>query len=197
MQIKMKHFDMLLNEEGLTKTDIDYLKIVLYDINPKGRESVAIQVGWIFYYLSEKEGKYQLFVNELNDLALRLTDELQFSLNIHKEQRRFLKEHGMSEESSAFHQKIVCDRNVLSGNSFYMERTFVDDESDSGWFIGSLDDQLEQEYEAIYAHELLGKKPSLIPFLMAPYGTLIIIKENDIVSIVNENNEELVEHREI
>lgn len=195
MQIKMKHFEMMLNENGLKKADIDYFKYVFYDINPVGRNLVSIQIGWLFYYLIQKEGKYQLLVNDFNQPSLELTDELDFSLTIRRDQLQFLNRYRMYEESSIFHQKIVCDKDILNGNAFYMERAWVDDESDSGWFIGFLDEKQEVEYEAIYAYELLQKKPSVVPFLMAPIGTLIVIEEDVIKSVVNENNEELIEHR--
>jgi len=88
-----------------------------------------------------------------------------------------------------FCDKIVAAKNVLELDNIYLERTKGCEKGDSGWYIGPVNDEHNaEEYEALYAYELLKLRPSLIRVLTLPFEYLVIFEKDELKAVVNERN---------
>lgn len=70
----------------------------------------------------------------------------------------------------------------------------------SGWCLNEISQSEDgifsyvetDEYESIYAYQLLNMRPSLLKVLMLPYDYFIVFDGDDIVEILNENDESIL-----
>lgn len=193
LNIKLRHFEMKLLILKNTVSNKQLKQFVTYfeDLNPNNRESITIQIGWTLFVLKKEKDAYTLYSPDyLNNPFESLSNDVTLAIQIHFEQVKMLNLLNLLGESSTFNQKIVFQKGVFESADFYLERILTEGNDDSGWFVGFLDKE-EEEFEAIYAYELLTKKPDLLQLLLFPYESLIVVKNNTIIKILDKNDEEL------
>ncbi|PDY46429.1 immunity protein Imm33 domain-containing protein [Bacillus pseudomycoides] len=153
-------------------------------------DGFSIQVGWSIYFLDKREDGYHIIVHDYTKNPFEdMTDDLTISLWILLTQVSFLKPLTIEGELLRFCDKIVAAKNVLELDNIYLERTKGCEKGDSGWYIGPVNDEHNaEEYEALYAYELLKLRPSLIRVLTLPFEYLVIFEKDELKAVVNERN---------
>ncbi|PEI96413.1 hypothetical protein CN679_01370 [Bacillus pseudomycoides] len=153
-------------------------------------DGFSIQVGWSIYFLDKREEGYHIIVHDYTKNPFEdMTDDLTISLWILLTQVSFLKPLTIEGELLRFCDKIVAAKNVLELDNIYLERTKRCEKGDSGWYIGPVNDEHNaEEYEALYAYELLKLRPSLIRVLTLPFEYLVIFEKDELKAVVNERN---------
>ncbi|MDF2086308.1 immunity protein Imm33 domain-containing protein [Bacillus pseudomycoides] len=153
-------------------------------------DGFSIQVGWSIYFLDKREEGYHIIIHDYTKNPFEdMTDDLTISLWILLTQVSFLKPLTIEGELLRFCDKIVAAKNVLELDNIYLERTKGCEKGDSGWYIGPVNDEHNaEEYEALYAYELLKLRPSLIRVLTLPFEYLVIFEKDELKAVVNERN---------
>lgn len=171
------------------------------------QEGATIELGWSVLTLVDEDGKLVVcepdfaespFENAIADVTM--------TLHILAEQNYIISQTHTSETAQIprFDDTIVMQKGVLDETDIYLERDEASDDEDSGWFIGSLGNDDEDEtkeldaenLEAIYVYELLKTRPALLSVLGLPAGYVVVFTGDDIDSIVDENDNDVwnVEH---
>ncbi|EUJ17397.1 immunity protein Imm33 domain-containing protein [Listeria aquatica] len=60
-------------------------------------------------------------------------------------------------------------------------------------FVQKLEGERKEDLYAIYAYELLKKRPEFIQFLALPYDYMVILKNNNIEAVLNNKDENIWE----
>lgn len=166
---------------------IDQTKIV---------DGFSFQVAWATYFLEEKA--QDCFLIKTNDYTsnpfVQKTDDLTLALWVQLEQGHLLRKLNIEEgKATLFSDKLILDRGVLEQEDVYIQRTSEVESGDSGWFIGYLESERKEDLYAIYAYELLKKRPEFIQFLALPYNYMVIFKKDNIEAILNGKDENIWE----
>ena len=53
-----------------------------------------------------------------------------------------------------------------------------------------------EEYEMIYAYQLLSLRPSILSVLFLPYDYIVVFNDDECVEILDENNNSIIEFRD-
>ena len=80
--------------------------------------------------------------------------------------------------------KVVFNRIDQEQTRIYLERTDTGNKSDSGWFIGTVGENIT-EYQALPLEQLLDLRPDLKDILSLPPGYLVVINGEDVEAILN------------
>lgn len=207
---------MKLNELKKCTANINDKDIIFYHSNPNDivglfielltkedsqfhiiEDNKIIQIGWNFFVIKKAENKYQIFaVDYTNNPFKDVTDDLTLSLNILKEQLLMVKKTGMvSDDTTSFQDTVLVRKTALNSKNLYFLRQDNKNGKYSGWYMGDLNDSESSDntndYQNIYEYELLSLCPKAISIMNLPIGTLAVIADNEIVSIVDADNNEL------
>jgi hypothetical protein len=163
--------------------------------NGELKDGTKIQIGWSVLTLKEKDGGLDLIVYE-PDFAGNPLEELRegafFTLLVLAQQNSVLNKLKMEGVPALFYGKVVYAKGVLDQEKIYLERSRDVSKSDSGWYVGSVEDKSsEPELEAGYVYQLLQRRPETMSALTLPEGYLAIFTGNHIDAIVNEENQNI------
>ena len=89
--------------------------------------------------------------------------------------------------------KIICSKGVLNLDDIYLERTKGYEKGESGWFIGSLDENdKEEELEVFYIYEIIKLRPSIMQILSLPSGYMAVFNKENLVAIVDDDDNDIL-----
>jgi hypothetical protein len=153
---------------------------------------VKVEFGWSLLWLREDGDVLAVCEPDFEGDPMRdQVDDVTGTLSVLAAQSGVLSEYKVAEPvPTRFDQKIVVAKGVLDLDRVYLERT-APQPGDSGWYIGPVDegDQVdesaspEDRYDAILAHELLGRRPALVTVLSLPLGALVVFDGDEIVHV--------------
>lgn len=109
-----------------------------------------------------------------------------------------LQKYRINGDSIRFNDEIAVAKGSIDKPKICMQR--FRELGGSGWCLneisqsedGSFSNVETDEYESIYAYQLLSLRPSLLKVLMLPYDYFIVFEDDDIVEILNENDESIL-----
>ena len=163
----------------------------------KIKDGYKIQVGFSLFILRKNaDNSYTILVPDYTKNPFEdTTEDLTLALGIQFEQLDILNSYKISATDVRFDDKIVVAKNALNSEHLTMQR-FADLDG-SGWCIyavatdenGTLVSTKAEGYESCYAFQLLRLRYSLVKLLPLPYNYMAIIKGDEILDILNENNE--------
>ena len=70
----------------------------------------------------------------------------------------------------------------------FLERIDVKSREDSGWFVGSVDENEASKYEAVRAVDLLRLRPDWDEVLSLPSGFLVALSGTSIEAVLDDQN---------
>ncbi len=155
------------------------------------KDGVRFQIGGCFLSLR------RLAFNELAVCAPDVdadpfrdeTADLSISLRTLIGQMRFTQELGVEPIATSFQDKIVLDEGCLESADLFMIRSAPTD-GDSGWFLGRQGPrESAPPMEAIFAFELMKRRPELAPAMVLPAGFLVMVNARGILSVVDEQGQ--------
>lgn len=156
------------------------------------KDDSKIQVGFTIYTFKEENGKIKVLAPDYTKDPMKDTIEnLSLSFIIHIQQNSILKKIDVQGEKIAFDDKIVILKEVRESSDIYLERAKEYEKGDSGWYIGVIENNrakapsYKDEYESIYAFEVLKFRPDFAQLLSLPKGYLIAIIDNEIKEITD------------
>lgn len=160
------------------------------------RDGFKIQAGFTMYLFKEVDGEIKVLAPDYSKNPMKdTTDNLSLSLILQLQQNSILKKLKIDGEQIAFDDKIVMLKEAKNSDNIYLERAKEYTKGDSGWYIGVIDNDKAkapddaEEYESIYAYEVLRFRPDFIQLLALPKGYLVAIIDNEIKEISDgENN---------
>jgi hypothetical protein len=119
-------------------------------------------------------------------------------LTLEREQNKLIKKLGITPLYSELNDKIVIKKGVFDVENIYMARTTEPLDGDSGWYIGDVnipknfDPNDKNNFEAIYVVDLLTLRQSLAKYTMLPVGYMVIVNGDELVSICDEKNKQVL-----
>ena len=163
------------------------------DIN-KFTDNYKIQIGCIIYILKEKEGEFIVFSSDFSkNPVYDITDDLTIPLWIQLEQGILLNKVGVTGELVSCFDKIICSKGVLNLDDIYLERIKGYEKGDSGWFIGSLDENdKEEELEVFYIYDIIKLRPSIMQILSLPSGYMAVFNKENLVAVVDDDDNDIL-----
>lgn len=92
--------------------------------------------------------------------------------------------------ATSFQDKVVIDQGCLSSDNLFMVRSLPDAANgDSGWFIGRQGPrEPAPEVEAIFAFQLLKRRPELSKALGLPAGFMVMVDAAGISAVTDADN---------
>ncbi|WP_206911959.1 hypothetical protein IGL98_000227 [Enterococcus sp. DIV0840] len=152
----------------------------------------SFQIGWSIYFLEEiNKDSFVILTNDTSKNPFEdKTKDLTLALWVQLEQGHFLRKLNLEGKSISFSDKIILQKNILTFDTMYMQRSSDVELGDSGWYIGSIEeDNSEEDLYALYAYQLLKQKPEIIQVLALPDEYMVIYENNEIKTVMNENDE--------
>lgn len=160
-------------------------------------DNKIIQIGWNFFIIKKTENNYQIFAADYTNNPFKdVTDDLTLSLNILKEQLLVVKKTcAVSDDTTSFQDTVLVRKTALNSKNLYFLRQDDKNGKISGWYMGDLNDSENSDdpndYQTVYEYELLSLCPKAVSIMNLPVGTLAVIADNEIVSIVDSDNNEM------
>lgn len=160
------------------------------------KDDYTVEAGWSFYFISRENDNYRISVPDYSkDPFSDKTDDLTTALTVQSMQNELLKDIKQKGCAVTFQDKIVVLKEALFNDEVYMHRSREREGTDSGWYLGLVNDQKDKhpvsDYASIYTYELLKYNPVLLRVLSADVGDMVMIHGNEIVEIVDGNDEKI------
>ena len=175
-----------------------FMKVLEEDDDKYGiiKDDYTIQAGWSFYFINKESENYRISVPDYNRNPFSdKTDDLTTALTVQGMQNQLLKDINQKGCPVTFQDKIVVLKDALFNEEVYMHRSRKKEGTDSGWYLGLINDQKDKhpvsDYKSLYTFELLKYKPVLLRVLSADVGDMVIIHKDEIFEIVNGNDEKI------
>ncbi len=167
------------------------------------KDGFKIEIGFsIFILVKNFDDEYTIVVPDYTtNPFIDTTRDLTISLGIQFEQIDILKLYNVIGKSVRYDDKLAVAKNALNKEYICLQR--FSDLGESGWCIneitldknGKFLSKTADEYESYYAYQLLKIRPALIKFLLLPYDYIVIVKNDDILDILNEKDESIIEDK--
>lgn len=163
------------------------------------KDGFKIEIGFSLYILQKSESGYYVVSPDYESTPFsEITEDLTLAFLIQMEQLDLLQKYHISGESIRFDDEIAVAKGSIDKPKICMQR--FRDLGGSGWCLneisqsedGSFSNVETDEYESIYAYQLLNMRPSRLKILMLPYDYIIVFDGDDIVEILNENGESIL-----
>lgn len=140
------------------------------------------------------------------ELAVASDAELAGGDDFEKQARNLARQIGVGSAFPGMNDKVVVYRGALDVAEVYLQRLAVDDaqgaaangnetSADSGWFIGPVHTaaELPEAYEAMRLGDVASQRPELMQVCGLPAGSLAIFTAKTIETIVDGENESMLE----
>lgn len=153
------------------------------------KDGFRIEAGFSTFSLSEHDGGYDIAAPDYTDDPFTvLTTDLTMALLIQFKQVAFLKRQGVMGQTVHYYDKLAVAKGALESSTISIHR--YDDLGGSGWSVDlyTVDDNGKavpvesEEYEAVYAYELINKRPELVDALALPYGYIVVYNGSEVIA---------------
>lgn len=194
----MKKFEKMIvgktiiaTAEEVLEPQVEILFAILEQIEDKELiNGFSLQIGWSVYYLYEREsGDFILTTPDYSKNPFEdITEDLTLALWVQLEQSDFLRKIDVDGLSTKFSDKIILSKGVLELDGIFLQRNGEVEKGDSGWYIGSVEDDRTEELYALYAYQLLKIKPEIIQVLALPNDYMVVFEGKEIKAVLDEND---------
>jgi hypothetical protein len=166
-------------------------------IGPAITNGSSIQFGWSRLLLKGNEDELIIYEPDFSGNPFKdYVPSIDNTLKILVEQAVLLNNFGIEGVTAKYSDKIVITKNCLSKSKIYLERTSSDEEDDSGWFIGEVDDINTDDsidnYDVIYVFQLLNIRPTLMQVLVLPPGFLVVFFQDQLIQIFDNEGKNIL-----
>lgn len=81
--------------------------------------------------------------------------------------------------------RVILASDVWAGQRIYLERVVNSKNGDSGWFVGSVDDEGGDACIAVRANDLLRIRPDLYEIMRLPEGFLVVLDSGTVEAVLD------------
>lgn len=169
--------------------------------NEQMQDGYKLELGFsIFTFIATTDGYQIVAPDYLNNPFQSTTDDLTLALWILFQQSTLIRKTGVDAVPTRFDDQVVVAQCALEQEVISLQRFPDLGPGASGWCVEAIekepDGQLqavsESEFEALYAYQLLQKRPSLIKALALPYNYLVVFDGDEIQEILNDQDESVL-----
>ena len=162
-------------------------------------DGYRVEVGFSLFTLAAEDGGYRILAPDYEDgPLLHTTTDLTVALWVLVEQSAMLRRCGETGETVRFDDEIVVADGALDAPCISLQR-YDDLEAASGWCLEALAEGEDGEvaavpaegYTAMYAYELLLRRPETAQVLALPRGYLAIFEESRLACLISGEDEEI------
>ena len=162
-------------------------------------DGFRIGVGFSIYTLTGNNNEFDIIVSDYTKSPfVDTTKDLSLAIWIQYEQALFLREHNIEGRAIRFDDVIAVAKEALDKESISMPR--FSDLGGSGWCINEvrIDENKKfsirdtDEYETIYAYQLLHFRPQLMNTLLLPYDYIVVCNGDEVVEVLNDKDESII-----
>lgn len=163
-------------------------------------DEAVLQIGWSAYRVKkdeDAENSYQLIALDYQkDPFTDNTEDLTLSIALFGQMTGVCKElKAMSRQQTTFQDRIMISKKAREEGQLFLLRQEEKHDNDCGWYLGCLSEEKPshdpEDFEMVYTYELINICSMAIGLLNLPVGYMAIIVNDTIMSIANENNEEV------
>ena len=165
-------------------------------------DNYKIEIGFSLYILKklEHDEAYDILIPDYKKLPFTdTTDDLSLAFLIQLEQVSLLQKYNLSGTVVRFDDEIMVAKDALTKSTICLQR--FHELNGSGWCIneilqdhdGNFMNADTEDYEMIYAFQLLYLRPSILSILFLPYDYIVIFNDDKCVEILDENNNSIIE----
>lgn len=156
-------------------------------------EGATFQVGWsVMKMVRTTKGLVLCEPDFDNDPFRNFREDVSATLAVLSAQRDLVSKVGCSPVDIRFDDKVVMLKGCLGEPGIYGERSDPK-KGDSGWYFGPTREHptpTVNDLEAVWAFELLHKRPPLLSAMCLPPNWMVVWDGNEIVGIADPNNQE-------
>lgn len=160
-------------------------------------DGATIQIGWAV--LSLRQRGSELWICEPNfskDPLKDIRPDVTVTLMVLGQQREVMARLGEGLDFLAvrFDEMILIAKGCLAEPRLYLHHRWEKEGTDSGWYIGVVDQELENtpdNFEKIFAYQLLQSRPELLQVLILPREYIAYFDGERLEGISDENDEEV------
>lgn len=165
----------------------------------KIKDEAKIEIGFSVYILCRDERGYKVAAPDYGASPFSdITEDLTAAFLIQMETLELLQKYNINGETVRFDDELAVAKGSIDKPKICMQRFRELD--GSGWCVneisqgedGTFSHVEADEYESVYAYQLLSLRPALLKALMLPYDYIAIFDGEDIVEILNENDESIL-----
>lgn len=180
-------------------------------------EGTTVELGWsLITFVKDDAGRLVACEPDFSEEPFEnVIADVTMTLHIVAEQG-YIITHTKTEETAQiprFDDTIILETGALEAEHIYLERSPREEdeddeeegsETDSGWFIGIVDEDAdedkeisEDDFEACYVYELIASRPELMNVLGLPPGYIVTFVRDEIETIIDENDNDVwnIEHK--
>ena len=168
-------------------------------------DDYKIEIGFSLYILKKREHEeaYDILVADYKKSPFsETTDDLSLAFLIQLEQINTLQKYNLSGSTVRFDDEIMVTKDSLTKQTICLQR--FHELNGSGWCINEIHQDQDgnfmnadtEEYEMIYAYQLLSLRPSILSVLFLPYDYIVVFNDDECVEILDENNNSIIEFRD-
>jgi hypothetical protein len=177
-----------------------YAKQLLQDLSdmhfkgPPLKSGSKIHYGWVTLTLNKKDNLLEIcepdFIN--HDLQRHIAN-LDLTLKVLAEQSILHHQLNIIPQSISYLDSILVTKDCLKEIDIYIERQKPVRDSDSGWYIGSVDNNAskEKEFYSIKVYELLQLRPEIMAALTLPEKYIAVFSDKKLIEILDQNDNQI------
>ncbi|GGO04319.1 immunity protein Imm33 domain-containing protein [Saccharibacillus kuerlensis] len=151
-------------------------------------DGMKIQVGWsiLFVHELDRDNVEILAPDYTTNPFARTTDDLSATLSVQLAQNQVLKMTGATGETVLFQDTLVSSEQALAADRVYLERTDHREDGRSGWYLGPVEGQVEQEdLRLYYVFQLFNTHPGVLKMLLLPKGYVAVLNDGDVEAVLD------------
>ena len=179
------------------------LEAIEYIPKERIKDGFRIRAGFSTFLLSEHNGGFDIAAPDYTDDPLTaLTTDLTLALHVQYRQVYLLHKYGIPGKAVHFYDKIAAAKGALDKKNISMHR--FADLGGSGWVIETYDigENGEavrvpaEEYESVYAYELITRRPELVDILCLPDDYLAVFEGEELIDIIDDERRSIMHTEE-
>ena len=168
--------------------------------NEKIVNEFRISVGFSIFTLVGDNNEFDIIVSDYTKSPfVDTTKDLSLAVWVQYEQALFLRQHNIEGQAVRFDDVIAVAKGALEKESISMQR--FSDLGGSGWCINEvhINEKMKfnivdsEEYETIYAYQLLHFRPQIIKTLLLPYDYIVVCSGDELIEVLNDKDESILE----
>lgn len=181
------------NCSEIYKLSAEQLLVDMASMNILFKPYTRIIYGWIVLELIPVDSVLVIAAPDMANKNISVfQDNLDFVLQVLVEQAVLLKSLSCDGEPAFYNHKVVVHQEVFKTFNWYLERQLSTGENDSGWYMGTQDDDPDppkkDQLTSYYIYELLLIIPEVTPILALPRGYMITMENRRLTKIFDQDD---------
>jgi hypothetical protein len=181
-----------LNHAAGLKRQADWLLSHFEKMQNEGTSfshGMRIRLGWSILELREEGGMYVVYEPDFSkNPFIEFRSDVSVTLQVQASQIDFINQLGLTPLEVSFQDRIIFAKGCMEVGKIYLERVPPQPEKgDSGWFVGFIDGNNDQEnLQSAFVYQLLYLRPILLQFLLLPAGYMVVLDGNRVEAILDQ-----------